>query len=148
MFNNLRLSGEPIAKSVAQIFGPNVAKQSTATEIAETNIAIWRFRKKYLNYWNSTTELTGTGRPVDAVIVPTYPYAGVIPGKLKYFGYTPFGNILDYSVGVIPVPVADKDVDVYSADFSPLSKMDSEVRNDCTLTSPSRCNSCRRAVRR
>lgn len=133
VFKNLALSGEPIVDPVAQIFGSKPAKQYTATEMANTNIAIWAYRKKYMDYWNSSKEFTGTGRPVDAVIALTYPYAGVIPGKLKYFGYTPFANVLDYSVGVIPVTVADKNVDVYPAEFSPLSEADSEVRKDCKL---------------
>ncbi|KAF2190967.1 amidase [Zopfia rhizophila CBS 207.26] len=98
VLKNLALSGEPIVDSVAQISGSKPGKQSTTSEIANTNIAIWRYRKKFMDYWNSTKDLTGTGRPVDAVIAPTYPYA----------------------VSVIPVITADKDVDVYPADFSPL----------------------------
>lgn len=85
-----------------------------------------------MDYWNSTTEITGTNRAVDAVITPTYPYAGVIPGKLKYAGYTPYGNVLDYSVGVIPVTTADKSTDVYPpGEYKPLSDMDATVREDC-----------------
>lgn len=136
MLKNLALSGEPIVKPVAQIFGSNVTKQFTATEIANTNIQIWDYRKRYMDYWNSTKENTSTGLPVDAVIAPTYPYAGIIRGKLKYFGYTPFANVLDYSVGVIPVTVADRNVDVYPHEFRPLSEQDSEVQRDCKSTVP------------
>lgn len=87
-----------------------------------------------MDHWTSTKYLTSTGLPIDAVIGPTYPYAGIIPGKLKYFGYTPFANVLDYSVGVIPITFADKEVDIYSSDFKPLSTFDSEVREDCEFS--------------
>ncbi|KAJ4322436.1 hypothetical protein N0V94_002424 [Neodidymelliopsis sp. IMI 364377] len=130
VLSKFALSGEPIVDSVSQIFGAKPGKQSTATEMANVNIAIWDYRKRYMDYWNSTKELTGTGRPVDAVIAPTYPYAGIIPGKLKYAGYTPYGNVLDYSVGVIPVTKANKDVDKYPTDFTPFSEIDEEVRKD------------------
>jgi amidase len=136
VLKNLALSGEPIVDPVGQIFGSEPRKQFTASEIADTNVAIWRYRKKYADYWNGTKELTGTGRPVDAVITPTDVYAGVIPGKLKYFGYTLFGNVLDYSVGVIPVTTADKTVDVYpSGEYKALSDMDATVREDCEFLS-------------
>lgn len=129
----LALSGEPIVGYVADIFGSEGPReQFIATEIADTNIAIWRYRKRYMDFWNSTKGLTGTGRPVDAVVAPTYPYAGVIPGKLKYAGYTPFADALDYSVGVLLVTIADKAIDVCpSGEHKPLSDLDATVREDC-----------------
>lgn len=41
---------------------------------------------RYLKYWNSTIEHTGTGRDVDDVILPVAPHAGVIPGNNFYYG--------------------------------------------------------------
>lgn len=133
--SQISLSNEPVVPSVAQIFGQHPREQYSATRIADTNIAIWKYRKRYLDYWNSTSEITSTGRPVDAVIIPTFAYAGVIPGKLNYAGYTPFANILDYSVGVIPVTTVDKGVDIYPNDFTPLSDLDDTVKLDCEFIS-------------
>ena len=128
---------EPIVDCLKRVFGTEPRKEYTATEIADTNVAIWRYRKKYMDYWSSTKELTDTGRPVDAVIAPTYPYAGVIPGKLKYAGYTPFADVLDYSVGVIPVTTADKTVDIYPpGDSEALSELDAQTVKDCKSHTP------------
>lgn len=47
-----------------------------------TAYQLWQLHKKrrdlreeYLNYWQSTVQATGTGRPVDAIISPVAPYA-------------------------------------------------------------------------
>jgi hypothetical protein len=48
-------------------------------------------------------------------------------------GYTCVFNVLDYSVSVIPVTRAKKDIDVYLSGYSPLNKMDTLVHDDCTL---------------
>ena len=41
-----------------------------ATFIAANNVAQREYQKEYMEYWNSTAELTGTGKPVDIVIAP------------------------------------------------------------------------------
>jgi amidase len=41
---------------------------------------------RYLKYWESTIEHTGTGRVVDAVIMPVAPHAAVISGKYFHYG--------------------------------------------------------------
>lgn len=38
-------------------------------------------RKAHLDLWESTAALTGTGRPVDAIIAPVAPYAAPPHGK-------------------------------------------------------------------
>jgi len=40
-------------------------------------------RQEYLDHWNSTAALTGTGRPVDAIISPMAPYVAPPHGKNK-----------------------------------------------------------------
>lgn len=66
------LSGEPPAPQLGQTYGkdqkPDPPKD--AVHIAENNIAKREYQKEYLEYWNSTAEQTGTGKPVDAVIMP------------------------------------------------------------------------------
>ena len=83
-----------------------------------------------MDYWNSTAELTGTGRPVDAVISPLAPFAAAIPEKYLYYGYSGTVNVLDYTSCTIPVTVADKEVDVVK-DFKPLSDQDRKVMDSC-----------------
>ncbi|KAL4820404.1 amidase signature domain-containing protein [Aspergillus spinulosporus] len=103
------LSGEEPAPQLIVATG---LPQKTALEIAKINVAKREYQKLYMDYWNSTSELTGTGRPVDAVICPAAPHAAVIPTQYSHVGYTSVINVLDYTSVVIPVTNADKSVDV------------------------------------
>jgi amidase len=60
--------------------------QMTGFDIAEVNRKKREFQKEYMEYWNSTAELTGTGRPVDAIITPLAPMAANIRTSSNYIG--------------------------------------------------------------
>lgn len=107
------LSGETPPSQV--IVGQN-GTESVASEIAALNVAKRDYQKQYMDYWNSTANETGTGRPVDGVLCPLAPHAAVIPNQYKYVGYTSFVNVLDYTSVSIPVTFADKSVDVRRPD--------------------------------
>jgi amidase len=87
----------------------------TASAIAALNVSKREYQKRYMNYWNNTAELTGTGRPVDGVISPLAPHAAVIPGQYHTVGYSSFVNVLDYTSVAIPVTLADQAVDTRHA---------------------------------
>ncbi|KAJ5352575.1 hypothetical protein N7452_001549 [Penicillium brevicompactum] len=108
VLNDLALSGEP---QLQQCFVVKAAHM-TALQISDLNIRKRRYQKAYLDYWNSTSELTRSGRPVDAIICPTAPHAAVIPGCFRHVGYTSFVNVLDLTSAVFPVTHADKDSDL------------------------------------
>jgi amidase len=112
---HLGLSGEPQAPEI--VCNEN-GIQMTASEIAALNVAKREYQKQYMDYWDSTAEVTGTGRPVDALFCPLAPHAAVIPGEFKSVGYTGFVNVLDYTSLAIPVTFADKKIDVRSANES------------------------------
>lgn len=40
-----------------------------------------KLRKEYLDHWEATTSLTGTGRPVDAIITPAAPFTAPPHGR-------------------------------------------------------------------
>jgi amidase len=88
----------------------------TASEISALNVAKREYQKQYLDYWQSTAELTGTGRPVDGLFCPLAAHAAVLPNEYKSIAYTAFVNVLDYTSLAIPVTFADKKIDVVSAD--------------------------------
>ncbi|KAJ6028561.1 hypothetical protein N7540_004137 [Penicillium herquei] len=103
------LSGETKAEQVIVAEnGPEI----TASAIAALNIAKREYQKQYMDYWNSTADLTGTGRPVDGLLCPLAPHAAVIPGQYGNVGYTTFVNALDYTSVSIPVTFADKTIDL------------------------------------
>ena len=127
IFKDFGLSGEPPTQQLANIYGDKPGKQATASEIAENNLAMRAWQKEYMDYWNSSAELTGTGRPVDAFLAPLAPFAAALRGKFLYYGYTGVVNGLDYTSVVVPVTMADKSIDVYDKSFTPISDDDQAV---------------------
>ena len=122
------LSGEPPVPQVADLFGPSgPTEEFTASRIAANNVAMREWRKAYMDYWNSTAALTGTGRPVDAVVCPLAPYAAARRGMYDYYGYSIFVNALDYTCVVVPVTTADKSVDTVEAGYKALNEQDRAV---------------------
>ena len=107
-----------------------------ATMIAANNVAKREYQKEYLEYWNSTKDLTGTGRPVDGLIAPLAPFPAARQEGYSYYGYSTFVNLLDYTSCVFPVTTADKNIDVMDEDFRPLSDEDKEVAAGCKHMSP------------
>ncbi|KDB20646.1 hypothetical protein H109_07399 [Trichophyton interdigitale MR816] len=80
------------------------------------------YAEAYADYWNSTAQ--DDGQVVDAVIAPLAPWAAVIPTKYYHTAYTEVINLLDYSVSVVPVTKADKNVDIADPDYEPISELD------------------------
>ncbi|KAJ5164264.1 Amidase [Penicillium coprophilum] len=109
------LSGESPAP---QVISADHGTEMTASEIAALNVAKRQYQKQYMDYWHSTAEVTGTGRPVDGLFCPLAPHAAVIPSEYNYVGYTGFVNLLDYTSLAVPVTFANKEVDTKSADGS------------------------------
>lgn len=106
--------------------------QANASKIAATNVAKREMQKEYMEYWNSTKELTKTGRPVDAVISPAAPFAAARPTKYAYVGYTMWVNVLDYTSVIVPVTKCDKNFDPRDdSPYEPLSKRDEIVHESC-----------------
>jgi amidase len=112
--HHFSLSGESKAAQIIINDGESIS----VTELAALNVAKREYQKQYMDYWNSTAELTGTGRPVDGLFCPLAPHAAVIPNEYHYVGYTSFVNVLDYTSVAVPVTFADKNVDVRSVDTS------------------------------
>ena len=128
--NAFALSGEPMSKQISMTYQEKPFKQASATEIAATNVAKREYQKEYMDYWNSTAELTESGRPVDAFIMPLAPYAAARPEKYLYYGYSGIINGLDYTSVVIPVTLADKSVDVADKSFKAISDADQQAYDD------------------
>lgn len=131
MHEAFALSGEPVSPQVASAYGTKPSEEMTASKIAATNLAKREYQKEYMEYWNSTKDLTGTGRPVDAFVAPLAPFPAARPEKYSYYGYSTFVNLLDYTSCVIPVTTVDQKVDVIDKDFKPISEQDQGVWDSC-----------------
>jgi amidase len=123
------LSGEPMSPQVA--FYQDLQKEFTGSEIAATNVEIRRLRKEYMDYWNSTTEQTGTGRPVDAIISPLAPWPAARREMFTYYGYSTYVNVLDYTSVVVPVTNVDKSVDKKAEGYEAIDDRDRSVQDSC-----------------
>lgn len=114
------LSGEPQAEHVLMPW-PAPLVEATATEIAANNVRQRRLQKAYLDYWNGTD--------VDAIISPVAPFPAARPKRYKYYGYSMWVNLLDYTSVVVPVTRASKDVDLpVGSDFVPRSELERETQ--------------------
>ena len=80
-------SGEPLIATMIPEAGPDMAT-STVPDVPLSAFQLWQLQKKKLemrkahhDLWESTASLTGTGRPVDAIICPVAPCAAPPHGK-------------------------------------------------------------------
>lgn len=127
----LDLSGEPPIPQIAPMFGSKPGEQADATKIAAMNVTKRDYQKEYMEYWNSTIDLTGTGRSVDALIMPVAPFAAARRETYSYYGYSNIINTLDYSSCVVPVTNVDKAVDIIDENFKPVDERDKDIASIC-----------------
>ena len=106
-------------------------EQANAIEIAANNAAKREWQRAYLERWMATQEVSGTGRPMDAVITFIAPFAAAVPGNYAFYGYAGWANVLDYSSCVIPVTKVDKMVDKVDEGFQPKSRSARRVMDLC-----------------
>ncbi|KAK4033688.1 amidase signature domain-containing protein [Parachaetomium inaequale] len=124
-YEAIQLSGEPIVPEIDNVFpGGKLRQPMPLPEYEQVVLHMKDFRNRYNDYWMSSAQNTHTGRPVEAVISPVTPYAGILPGKFQYSPYTSSLNVLDLPSVVIPVTFADKAVDKLDPNYAPLTEKD------------------------
>ncbi|KAI0825163.1 general amidase [Trametes gibbosa] len=118
-YNSCLTTGEPLINSMDPDASPDDIPAFRVTRQPLTAYQVWQLnkerrtlRKIYLDRWEATASLTGTGRPIDALIAPVAPYPAVPHGKTRSSIYTVIWNSLDYPSLVIPVTKVDPKVDV------------------------------------
>ncbi|KAF8176805.1 general amidase [Pholiota molesta] len=108
-------SGEPVIASMdlsaedSDVVPLNGTPQFRPVPNGASAYELWQVQKRkrdirqeYLDYWNATVAVTGTGRPVDAIISPCAAYVAPPHGLNKSAGYTTIWNLLDYVALVVP----------------------------------------------
>ncbi|KZS93000.1 general amidase [Sistotremastrum niveocremeum HHB9708] len=86
--------------------------KKTAYELWQIHKQKRALRKEYLDSWEATKSVTGTGRPIDAIISPVAPWAPPPHGKNTSAAYTLIWNTLDYAACVFPVTTVNPAIDV------------------------------------
>ncbi|KAF7919378.1 uncharacterized protein EAE97_011710 [Botrytis byssoidea] len=122
----LALSGEPMIPQIQGHYS-TLKPQMTGFDIAAVNVEKREYQKEYMDYWNSTVSLTGTGRAIDAIITPLAPMPANLTMTFDYIAYSTFVNLLDYSAAILPVTTVDKNVDVFDPEYKPLNAEDEKV---------------------
>lgn len=131
MRSHFALSGE---KPEWRLLVGTEDQEISVPELAALNVEKREFQKKYMEYWNSTAQLTGTDRPVDAVISPLSVEAAGIPGALNFeSGFSGIINVLDYTSIIIPVTHADKILDAPLSADKYLGERDAKSQAQCEL---------------
>lgn len=118
--SQLRLSGEPLIPDLQDSF--TLRDPMNLLKYQDLTLQGLDYEAEYSDYWNSTANQDG--QEVDAVIMPVAPHAAVVPGKFYHTAYTEVLNLMNYSVVVIPVTKADKDIDVLDDSYNPTNDMD------------------------
>ncbi|RWA08465.1 hypothetical protein EKO27_g6644 [Xylaria grammica] len=114
----LDLSGEPLIPDLEASF--QLRDPINLLQYQDLTVKGLEYESAYSDYWNSTADNGGKY----AVIMPAAPHAAVIPGKYYHTGYTEVINLLNYSVVVIPVTKANKDIDVIDKSYEPSNELD------------------------
>ncbi|KAF8065103.1 general amidase [Lyophyllum atratum] len=113
------LTGEPLISHMGLEQEIPISKPVIAAVAGgDSAYDLWQIQKKkrdlrreHLEYWLATASVTGTGRPVDAIISPVAPYTATPHGKNVNVNYTMVWNTLDYPALVIPVSKVDPVLD-------------------------------------
>ncbi|KAL8294734.1 hypothetical protein RB600_000608 [Gaeumannomyces tritici] len=125
VYKALQLSGEPAVPEIANLFPGGKLRPSIPLPVFQNLVQHMKsYRQEHNDYWRSTAGKTGTGRPVDAVISPVSPHTAVPPGKFLYGEYSTSINVLDLASIVIPITVANEQLDPVDLDFRPLTDKD------------------------
>ncbi|KAK0525316.1 hypothetical protein OC842_005546 [Tilletia horrida] len=100
--------GEPLMTSV--VARPR-EREPTVYEGWQLNKRKIQYRKEFLDHWQATRELSGTGRPVDALLTPTAPWAACPHDMNVHIPYTNLWNLVDRPAITFPVTTVQPELD-------------------------------------
>ncbi|KJK93078.1 Acetamidase [Metarhizium anisopliae BRIP 53284] len=121
----LKLSGEPAIPNINDLVNPSLEKLDI-NEVWQCQLDKWNYQMEYLA---AIREFEAkTGRELDAIIAPVPATAAILHNQFKYYGYATVINVLDFTSVVVPVTFADKNIDVKTAGFTPLTDLDATVQ--------------------
>lgn len=125
-------SGEPLHPQLERWLG-----HSSGAE-AQSVFATWQnqqrravLAQRWLERWQATEKETGTGRPIDGLIVPSTPFPAIRHDGGYPWHYGALSPLLDLTTGVFPVTKVDLERDVVPEDWKPISEKDEEVMKYC-----------------
>lgn len=82
---------------------------------------------EFYKFWEETATITGSGKPIDAIICPVWPFSAFLPGNHDSLNYSCPFNLLDCASVVVPVNKVDKKLDPIDPNYVPLNDSDEKV---------------------
>ncbi|GAA6005997.1 hypothetical protein JCM10207_007301 [Rhodosporidiobolus poonsookiae] len=103
------LSGEPVMSGALK--GQEMPHLSTY-DFWQLCLKRRNWIREQLRAWEATEQITGTGRPIDAIIAPAAAYPSFRHGDQQDIFYHGLSNICDYPTAVFPVTTVNPALDV------------------------------------
>ncbi|KAF9882276.1 hypothetical protein CkaCkLH20_00312 [Colletotrichum karsti] len=114
---------------IKEIVIPDPSMALSAADLSALGKKLNKIRQAFLERWEATRTISGTGRPIDVCILPSGGHVAPPHGTMSYFLYECISNILDWPCATIPVGNVDPQVDGmpgHGTGFQPMSKEDQE----------------------
>lgn len=125
-------TGEPLPQTVERWLGHSSGvKPQTVFETWQNQHKRALLAKEWLERWQATEKMTGTGRPIDGLIMPSTPFPAIRHDGGYPWQYGVFQPLLDLTTGVFPVTKVDLEKDVVPAGWKALSEKDQQVMDYC-----------------
>lgn len=86
-----------------EMVGRNRQSPTTVSDLWKAQAKRTEYAKRVLQAWAATRNTTGTGREVDALLMPCTPWPACEKYKFTYDNYTSLWNVLDYCATTLPV---------------------------------------------
>jgi amidase len=126
------ITGEPLHPHVEAWLGHS--SKATAQTVFET----WQNQherallgQRWLERWQKTVELTGTGRPIDGLIMPSTPFPAIRHDGGYPWQYGALSPLLDITTGVFPVTKVNLENDKVPENWKAISETDQKLMDYC-----------------
>jgi amidase len=125
-------SGEPLHPQLEAWLGKTGrSKAQTVTETWQNQHERALLGQRWLERWEKTAEVTGTGRPIDGLILPSTPFPAIRHDGGYPWQYGTISPVLDLTTGVFPVTKVDLEKDKVPQDWKAISETDQKVMDYC-----------------
>lgn len=124
-------SGEPLIPALSKILERYKIEEFGGSVNFKVNAYRNSVRKKFLEMWKATKNLTKSGKQIDAIITPNSASGAFPHDYLPWWGYTTTYNVLDVPSLVIPLlgEFSDPNIDKKDYSYKPINDWDSETHS-------------------
>ncbi|KXS98059.1 hypothetical protein AC579_7962 [Pseudocercospora musae] len=121
---NADASGEPLHFKIEAWLGKTAkVKPMIVFETWQNQHKRAQLAQKWSKRWEATVPETGTGRPIDALIMPSLPFPAVPHDSLYTSSYNTMCSLLDLATGEVPLTKVDVEKDMMPIGQQPMSHL-------------------------